>query len=145
MIDLTPQYGLALDNISLTIVVADGRLTGSKRGESGSVRGGTECWSGDRLGMGLAPIAETAFPARNQKMNGVIILQWEDPNNDRECFAWKDKIQAMCKEESRRTGHQPDSLIIRFLLFPLYLLLIPPTIYLNLYLYPLINIHSRGF
>ena len=65
----------------------------------------------------LPPTMETAFPARSQAMNGVIILQWEDPNNDNEFLAWADKIQAMCKDESRRTGHQPNSLVSNFLNF----------------------------
>ncbi|RMJ24078.1 FAD binding protein, partial [Aspergillus sp. HF37] len=63
------------------------------------------------------PIASTSFPARNQTMNGAIILQWTDPNNDGKFLEWGNKIHAMCEEELRWAGHRPDSLVSNFLGF----------------------------
>ena len=61
------------------------------------------------------PVRDAAFAARNQEMNGAIILQWTDPAKDRDFLAWGEKIQAMFEGELNLAGHQPDKLVSSFL------------------------------
>jgi hypothetical protein len=60
------------------------------------------------------PVTETAFPSRNGLLNGALILQWTDPEEDRGILSWGARIQRMCDDELRQAGHKPNQLVSNF-------------------------------
>ena len=66
------------------------------------------CWT---------PAVETAFPARDYLLKGVLILQWTDPARDEEFLSWGESIQLVCRDERRRASLEPTGFVSSFLAY----------------------------
>ena len=66
------------------------------------------CWT---------PAVETAFPARDYLLKGVLILQWTDPARDEEFLSWGESIQLVCRDEMRRASLEPTGFVSSFLAY----------------------------
>ncbi|KAL5363329.1 hypothetical protein BJX96DRAFT_186904 [Aspergillus floccosus] len=69
----------------------------------------------DQTQIRRTPVEATAFPARRDTLNGVLILQWTDEEKDKDVLSWGKKIQMMCEDELRRSDRTPDKLVSNFL------------------------------
>ncbi|OQE21081.1 hypothetical protein PENSTE_c012G09765 [Penicillium steckii] len=59
-------------------------------------------------------VTDTAFPRRDDSLNGALILQWKDSTNDSEYISWGETIQMMCVEEMERTKNDSPSFVSNF-------------------------------
>jgi hypothetical protein len=51
---------------------------------------------------------ETAFPARSRLLNAAFMLQWTDPNKDKDFLSWGASMQKLCEVELRSQGYTPN-------------------------------------
>jgi hypothetical protein len=59
-------------------------------------------------------VTDTAFPRRDDCLNGALILQWKNSANDSEYISWGETIQMMCVDEMERTKNEYPSFVSNF-------------------------------
>lgn len=59
-------------------------------------------------------MTDTAFPRRDDCLNGALILQWKDSTKGSEYISWGETIQMMCVEEMERTKNESPPFVSNF-------------------------------